>query len=274
MLLYAYLVHPFAGSHCFQMGCVKAFARIVVPNPHRGGPKASAELDGAIELLRTAVLSVMGHLQIVAVQVLGIRTAECQVATLHARIAQKDKRLPFVPDAHDHGIVVIGICGELSGNAQNLEFHPVEVEHLSCLLYIHDFCITFAELVIEVSGLLGFRWLGINHLVRNAGVVDSLYFEVLHTLLQDFPQSAHVVVVRMRDEPSLHLVSQSPDETAQSERFFRITAVHHDDFSRFRLEDIRVADSVAVRRNLPNRESRALRSLPCLAFLSPTHIDG
>ena len=68
MLGYADLVHPAAGVERFEVVRIDARPVIVVPDPGRCGPEAGAEFDRTVKLAAHSGLSVMGHLQIIAVQ--------------------------------------------------------------------------------------------------------------------------------------------------------------------------------------------------------------
>lgn len=88
MLGYADLVHPAAGVERFEVVRIDARPVIVVPDPGRRGPQAGAETDRLIKLLAASLLAVMGHLQVIAVQIVPVRSGEHLVAAFDARVAR------------------------------------------------------------------------------------------------------------------------------------------------------------------------------------------
>ena len=77
---YAFLVHPAACVERLEVCGVYAFARVVVPNPQGCWPQACAELYGAVEILVAALLPVVCHLHVVAVEFLAVWAVERLVA--------------------------------------------------------------------------------------------------------------------------------------------------------------------------------------------------
>ena len=138
----------------------------------------------------------VGHLQVFAVEVVGVRAFQRQVATLYAGIAQEDQRLPTVPDAHNHRVVVVGVYGESRGHAHYLQLHAVEVEHATRLLNVCDGNVRVVQTGVEVAALLGLRRFGIDYGVCHPRVIDGLYLQVLR-VCQYLVERSHVVVMRV-----------------------------------------------------------------------------
>jgi hypothetical protein len=82
-----YLLHPSASGYALKLSRIKAPASIVIVEPRSRRPQASTKLDALIELLATTSLTVMCHLQVVAVKVLGIFRSKQLIARLNAQIA-------------------------------------------------------------------------------------------------------------------------------------------------------------------------------------------
>ena len=100
---YAFLVHPAACVERLEVCGVYAFARVVVPNPQGCRPQACSELYGAVEILVAALLPVVCHLHVVAVEFLAVWAVERLVAALHARVGQEYDRFAPVAGTYYHG---------------------------------------------------------------------------------------------------------------------------------------------------------------------------
>ena len=109
VLLDAFLVHPSAGVEGFEDVGVDAFAGIVIPYPHRCGPYACIEVHGFVEVLVASVLAVVRHLDVIAVEVVGVRTIEKLLSFAFASIAKKQHRFALVPCPDYHRRIVS--CG-------------------------------------------------------------------------------------------------------------------------------------------------------------------
>ena len=189
MLLDTDLVHPASGVDGFHPCGVEALADIVVPDPQRGRPQAGAETDRLIKLLAASLLAVMGHLQVIAVQIVPVRSGEHLVAALDTRIAEENDRLVAVPSPDDRTRIVVGIGSELLvGHAQHFQVQPVDLQRQSRLAQIdHLGCgrVEPVELGIELAGVRIVGMLGGKQRVGKPGVIDLSDLQIAG-LLQNF----------------------------------------------------------------------------------------
>ncbi len=76
-------------------------------------------------------------------------------------------------------------------------------------------------------------------------------------VFENLPESTHVVVVGMRNKPSLNLVAESADKAAEEESLVGAAAVEYNHFAGLGLEYVGVADVCAdIGRYLPHGERR------------------
>ena len=97
--------------------------------------------------------------------------------------------------------------------------------------------------------------LGGKQRVGKPGVIDLSDLQIAG-LLQNFRQSAHVVAVRMGNEPCLHLVAQRGEKPFQEKRLVLHASVHYDQTPPVGLQHVGIADRIDLRRKLPQREAR------------------
>ena len=124
MFANAQAVHPQARVASLQDTRIETLALIVVPHPGGRRPQACPEADATVEGLAASILSMVSHLQIVAIQIPCVGALQYLVSALDACIPQEGDGLTFVPHPHDHRRIVIRVDGEWIGYTQHLQPTP------------------------------------------------------------------------------------------------------------------------------------------------------
>ena len=89
MLGYAFLLHPVTNLDCLEMAGIETRAQIVIVHPCRCRPQTGTELRLHIEFLVASSLTMMSHLQIVAVHILHVFGVHEFASTLLAKVAKE-----------------------------------------------------------------------------------------------------------------------------------------------------------------------------------------
>ena len=92
MLRNAFLVHPATGVP----GLYPVILRGRFPSPRGCGPKAYPEINGLVEFLGASALSMVGHLEIVAVKVITV-FLEKVIPAFNVGISKEHHALDIIP---------------------------------------------------------------------------------------------------------------------------------------------------------------------------------
>ena len=159
--------------------------------------------------------------------------------------------------------------GMVHGHHQDA--NPVNVKALHRLVQVQDIgarggVVQHAVITAGVLRAAGFIVQeGIRH-PRIDDLVDGYPLRVL----QDGGQGLHMVLVRMGDEPEVHVAAGLLDPLPQMRRLGGVPAIHHDHLAAQGPEQVGIADGILHRRNLHQREmTRFLGTVQFLVLLAP-----